>query len=43
MLQGGQRTEMAKYKKIENSKGLLVGTVGLTLRLNFEGWLNFNS
>jgi hypothetical protein len=45
---GGQRIEIAKYKKIENSKflsdhhpfnipSLLVGTVGLTLRLNFEG------
>jgi hypothetical protein len=46
--EGGQRIEIAKYKKIENSKflsdrhpfnipSLLVGTVGLTLRLNFEG------
>jgi hypothetical protein len=49
--EGGQRIEIAKYKKIENSNflsdrhpfnipSLLVGTVGLTLRLNFEGWLN---
>jgi hypothetical protein len=49
--EGGQRIEIAKYKKIENSKflsdrhpfnipSLLVGTVGLTLRLNFEEWLN---